>query len=64
VRSYSSFSQAIGEVTDARVYGGMHYRSSGEVGARMGKNAARYAARAFRPVSDGDIGDEDDSDRD
>lgn len=66
VRSYSSFSQAIDEVIDARVYGGMHYRSSSEVGARMGKKAAKRAASAFRPACDGDIGDgdEDDSDRD
>ena len=66
VRSYSSFSQALGEVIDARVYGGMHYRSSGEVGATVGKKAARRAARAFRPAFDGDFGDgdEDDSDRD
>jgi hypothetical protein len=66
VRSYSSFSQALGEVIDARVYGGMHYRSSSEVGAKMGKKAARRAARAFRRAFDGDIGDgdEDGSDRD
>src|SRR5689334_3893597 len=28
VRSYKSFSQALAEVRDARVYGGMHYRNS------------------------------------
>ena len=60
VRSYESFSQAIGEVIDARVWGGMHYRSSSETGARIGKQAARLAARAFRPLNrrddDGDAG--------
>jgi hypothetical protein len=54
VRSYSSFSQVLDEVIDARVFGGMHYRSSGEVGARMGRQAARLAARAFGPASEGD----------
>jgi len=52
VRSYDSFSQAIDEVIDARVWGGMHYRSSSETGARMGKKVARLAARAFRPAHD------------
>jgi hypothetical protein len=55
VRSYSSFAQAIDEVIDARVYGGMHYRSSGETGARIGRRAARHAARAFRPADDDDV---------
>jgi hypothetical protein len=62
VRSYSSFSQAIDEVVDARVYGGMHYRSSSEVGTRMGNKVARHAARAFRPACEDEDGDEDDSD--
>ena len=47
VHSYSTFSQALDEVIDARVYGGMHYRSSVEAGARIGRRAAREAARAF-----------------
>jgi hypothetical protein len=62
VRSYSSFSQAIDEVIDARVYGGMHYRSSSEVGARMGRKVARHAARAFRPACDDGSGDDEDED--
>jgi vanadium-dependent haloperoxidase-like protein len=59
VRSYSSFSQAIDEVIDARVYGGMHYRSSSEVGAGMGKKVARRAAHAFRPAHHHDDDDDD-----
>jgi hypothetical protein len=63
VRSYESFSQAIDEVIDARVWGGMHYRSSSEVGARMGTKAAKLAARAFRRASHHDP-DEDIEDAD
>lgn len=61
VRYYSSFSETIAEVIDARVFGGMHYRSSSKAGARMGKAVARRVARAFRPASDEslDEGDEE-----
>jgi hypothetical protein len=58
VRTYDRFSAALDEVVDARVYGGMHYRSSVETGARIGKKAARRAARAFGRDWDG--GDDDD----
>ena len=64
VRSYSSFSQALDEVIDARVYGGMHYRFSGETGAEIGKKAARLAARAFRPAHHDDDDDDDHCDGD
>jgi hypothetical protein len=60
VRSYSSFSQALDEVVDARIYGGMHYRFSGEAGAAIGKKAAKLADRAFRPARHGDDDDDDD----
>jgi hypothetical protein len=66
VRSYSRFSRALDEVIDARVYGGMHYRFSGEAGAEIGKKAASLAARAFRPAQDEEdhghfAGNEDDA---
>ena len=64
VRSYSSFSQALDEVIDARVYGGMHYRFSGEAGAAIGRKAARLADRAFRPARHGDDDDDDHCDGD
>ena len=56
VRAYSSFAEVIEEVHDARVFGGMHYRSSSEVGAKMGKKAALRAVHAFRPADDDDDG--------
>ncbi len=47
VRTYSSFSQALQEVLDARIYGGMHYRNSTRQGAIMGKHVSRFATRHF-----------------
>jgi hypothetical protein len=50
VRSYSRFSQALTDILNARVYGGMHYRKSTKVGAELGRNVARQAlARYFLP---------------
>ncbi len=63
VRSYSRFSQALDEVINARVYGGMHYRSSIEVGAEMGRQAGKHAARALRPAGEDDNADDDGDDR-
>ncbi len=37
------------EIIDARVYGGMHFRNSVEVGARMGEQVADWVAYFFRP---------------
>ena len=47
VRSYSRFSQALEEVLDARVYGGMHYRASTRHGEKIGKRVARFATHHF-----------------
>ena len=50
VRSFSSFSQVLDEVADARVYGGMHYRNSAKKGAKIGKQVSRYVtSHFFRP---------------
>jgi hypothetical protein len=64
VREYSSFSEALAEVVDARVYGGMHYRFSGEAGSEIGRKASRLAARAFRPRHGHDDDDHDHCDGD
>jgi hypothetical protein len=37
------------EIIDARVYGGMHYRNSAEVGAILGREVAARVALFFRP---------------
>jgi len=41
-RNWSSFSEGVEEVINARVYSGIHFRNSDEVGARMGKQVARF----------------------
>jgi hypothetical protein len=51
-RSYARTDDKIQEVTDARVWGGMHFRSSAEHGAELGKNVAKWVARHhFTPLS-------------
>ena len=40
-RSYRSFSQAVDEVVDARVYSGIHFRKADEDGEELGERVAR-----------------------
>jgi hypothetical protein len=48
-RHWTTFSAGVGEVIDARVYSGIHFRSSDERGAELGQQVARFAAsHAFR----------------
>jgi hypothetical protein len=49
------------EIIDARVYGGMHYRNSVEVGARMGESVADWVAFFFRPNCESPKEDDDDT---
>jgi hypothetical protein len=50
VRTYFRFSDALTEVLDARIYGGMHYRNSTRIGANIGKQVSRFTTRhLFRP---------------
>lgn len=53
VRSYTRFSQALTDILNARVFGGMHYRNSTRVGAELGRKVARQAlANYFLPRRD------------
>lgn len=47
MRNYSSFSQALAEVFDARVFGGMHYRNSVRSGAKIGRKVSHYTTKHF-----------------
>lgn len=47
VRSYTHFSQALTDILNARVYGGMHYRNSTIVGAELGRKVARQMLEGF-----------------
>jgi hypothetical protein len=50
-RRWLTFDQAVDEVIDARVYSGIHYRRSDEVGARLGRQVAQFVlTHALRPV--------------
>ena len=51
VRTYFRFSDALTEVLEARIYGGMHYRNSTRAGARIGKQVSRFTtSHFFRPA--------------
>jgi len=41
-RRWNSFSEAVEEVIDARVYSGIHFRNSDVVGAQMGRQVAQF----------------------
>lgn len=43
-RSYERLSDYVTEVINARIYDGVHYRTSGEVGAAMGRQIGSYIA--------------------
>lgn len=50
-RTWQTFEQAIDEVIDARIYSGIHYRNSDDVGARLGRQVAHFVmTHALRPT--------------
>jgi hypothetical protein len=56
-RNYTSFSQAVDEIVDARVWSGIHFRKADEDGAEIGKRVARWQEHRFPQASDD--GDDD-----
>lgn len=49
-REWESFPQAIDEVVDARVYSGIHFRTSDENGAKLGRQVAHFVfTHSLRP---------------
>lgn len=51
IRTYFRFSDALAEVLDARIYGGMHYRHSTRIGANVGMQVSRFTrTHFFRPA--------------
>jgi hypothetical protein len=49
-RTFTSFSQATAEVIEARIWGGVHFRSADEDGVRLGEAVSRYVlSHEFRP---------------
>jgi hypothetical protein len=47
-RSYSSFSQMAQEVVDARVWGGIHFRTADVDGSELGQHVGEYVLSRFR----------------
>ena len=41
-RQWRTFSEGVTEVIDARIYSGLHYRTSDEAGAQVGRRVARF----------------------
>ena len=51
IRTYLRLSDALDEVLEARIYGGMHFRNSTRVGARIGKHVSKFTTtHFFRPT--------------
>ncbi|MFF5075780.1 vanadium-dependent haloperoxidase [Actinoplanes sp. NPDC000266] len=49
-RHFTSFSQATAEVIEARIWGGVHFRSADVQGVELGEQVTRYVlAREFKP---------------
>ena len=60
VLQYTSFKQITDDISDARVYGGIHYRTDQVAGARLGKAVGRAVYRNnLRAVHDNDRDDDD-----
>jgi hypothetical protein len=49
-RQWQTFDQGMAEVIDARVYSGIHFRNSDEMGAKLGRQVAHFVmTHALRP---------------
>ena len=60
-RHFDSFSGALKEVIDARVWGGIHFRTADEQGAKLGKAVAKWERKHyFKPLRNN--GDDDGGD--
>jgi hypothetical protein len=50
-RTFRKLSDYVDEVIEARIYDGVHYRTSGEVGREVGRQVGQYvAANYFKPL--------------
>ena len=50
-RTFSSFSQAVDEIVEARIWAGLHFRTADVQGVQLGTNVANFAAaNYFEPV--------------
>ncbi len=62
---YTKFSQITDDISDARIFGGIHYRFDQEAGADLGRDIGSYVFKHnLRRVKHGDHDDDGDSDDD
>jgi PAP2 superfamily len=63
VLQYTSFRQITNDISDARVYGGIHFRTDQDAGARLGLAVGKAVYKHnLRPVHDDDQDDDRDDD--
>ncbi|HEV3214335.1 MAG TPA: vanadium-dependent haloperoxidase [Vicinamibacterales bacterium] len=63
--NYTRFSQITDDISDARVYGGIHFRFDQEAGADLGRDIGTYVYKHnLRPAKHSDNDDEDEHDAD
>jgi hypothetical protein len=63
--TYTRFDQITADISDARIYGGIHFRFDQEAGAELGRHVGAYEDRHnFRRVKHGDHDDDGDNDDD
>jgi hypothetical protein len=46
-RSFSSFSQAVDEIVEARIWAGLHFRTADVQAAKLGANVANFAMENY-----------------
>jgi hypothetical protein len=53
IRSFDRFSDALDEITEARIWAGLHFRTADVQSGTLGRKVARYMAKHyFRPLDD------------
>jgi hypothetical protein len=63
VRSFPNFAAALAEINNARVYGGIHFRTAVDDGQATGTAVARYVLKnAFQRVDGNDLDDRENED--
>jgi PAP2 superfamily len=58
-RAFSNFTSGVDEIADARVFGGIHFRTSCVVGNTLGRTVAHYVSRHALRALDDDQGDDE-----
>jgi hypothetical protein len=64
IRSFPSFSAALAEIHDARVFGGIHWRTACRIGSAVGQAVAAYVSSHTMRLRDGRDDDDHDGSND